>query len=297
MMDKLPNNDIAVPSHDTVPMKSAGQLLCEARVLQGLSVADVAGRIKFAPRQVEALEAGNYELLPELAFVRGFVRSYARLLHLDDAEILKALPQSTKQPAPLMNPAEVPFPTAQSARHINVLWLSAALGLAVLLGIGVLFFHDKPGNKKVVEAKLVENLNSNVQLPVASAVEVASSVARISVVEMPVVNEAKSTNEIRSTNDTKSIDLISKIKVAKNKTINEPIHLVFITDSWVDLKDKGGKTLLKQVNAAGSEQWISGSPPFSLVIGNASGVRLYYEDEEIDLKEFTEVEVARLVLE
>ena len=55
--------------------------------------------------------------------------------------------------------------------------------------------------------------------------------------------------------------------------------------------------MFKQVNGPGSEQWVDGRPPFSVVIGNASGVRLYYEGEEIELKEFTDVEVARLILE
>jgi len=44
-------------------------------------------------------------------------------------------------------------------------------------------------------------------------------------------------------------------------------------------------------------KWIDGQAPFFLVIGNASGVRLYYEGDEVELKEFTEVEVARLILE
>jgi cytoskeleton protein RodZ len=285
MMDKISNNDIAVRSPYATPNKSAGKLLNEARVLQGLSVADVAGRIKFAPRQVEALEEDNYGQLPELAFVRGFARSYARLLHLDETEILKALPQTTKQTAPLVTPTEVPFPTAQSARQINLLWLSAALGLALLLGIGIIFIKEKPENKKVVVPKPVENVSSKPLLTVVSAVEVASSV-----VETPVV-VAPSTYEPPAT------EVISKFNVTQNKSNTAPIHLVFNTESWADVKDKDGKTLLKMVNAAGSEQWVKGNPPFSLVIGNASGVRLYYEGEEVDLKEFTEVEVARLMLE
>jgi cytoskeleton protein RodZ len=285
MMDKLPNNEVAVPLSDFALTKSAGKILSDSRVLQGLSIADVAGRIKFAPRQVEALEADNYAQLPELAFVRGFVRSYARLLHLDETEILKALPQTTKQTAPLVTPAEVPFPTAQSARQINILWLSGALGLALLLAIGILFFNEKTENKKVVEAKPVENVALKVQLPVVSAVEVTSAVAETTVVAVPLSNEARAT------------EVIPKNNVAQNITRSGAIHFVFLTESWADVKDKDGKTLFKQVNAAGSEQWVSGNPPFTLVIGNASGVRLYYEGDEVDLKEFTEVEVARLMLE
>jgi cytoskeleton protein RodZ len=286
MMDKLPNNEIAVSALDVTPTKSAGKMLSEARTLQGLSVADVAGRIKFAPRQVEALETDNYEQLPELAFVRGFVRSYARLLHLDEVVILDALPQTTKQNLPLKNLAEVAFPTAQSARRINVIWLSAALGLAVLLGIGMLFFHEKPANKKVLDAKAVENTPAVMQAPVQSAVEVASSVVGVAAENNRVEHESEQVTSVKP-----------NLKVAQTESINSPIHLVFQTDAWVDIKDKNGNTLFKQVSAAGSEHWAKGLPPFSLVIGNASGVRLYYEGDEIDLKEFTDVEVARLILE
>jgi cytoskeleton protein RodZ len=62
---------------------SLGNILREAREKLGLSVADVAGQIKFAPRQIEALEAEDFKRLPEAAFLRGFVRSYAKILHLD----------------------------------------------------------------------------------------------------------------------------------------------------------------------------------------------------------------------
>lgn len=304
MMDTQPQDDAVVETvtDATFPL-SVGKTLNEARVQQGLSVADVAGRIKFAPRQVEALEADDFERLPELAFVRGFVRSYARLLHLDEAVLLNALPQSMppQQAGTQKNSAEVPFPTAQSARRMNVVWLSSALGLAVILGIGILFFHDKPANKKIatkpVEALPViqENAVSAVELagPVAAAVSSVPAVAPLNkgeLKEKPVQqNVAKEKNAQQA--------IPKEKKVAQNAKNKAPIHLVFSTDSWVDIKDKFGKTVFKQVNEPNSEQWVDGESPFSLVIGNASGVRLYYEGEEVDLKSFTNVEVARLILE
>ena len=62
---------------------SAGGALREAREKLGLSVADVSNRLKFAPRQIEALEADDFARLPEIAFVRGFMRSYAKLLQIE----------------------------------------------------------------------------------------------------------------------------------------------------------------------------------------------------------------------
>ncbi len=287
MMDTKPNAEISASVTDSLPSQSVGKLLKEARESQSLSVADVAGRIKFAPRQVEALEADDFAHLPELAFVRGFVRSYARLLHLDEMVLLNALPQTAKAAVQLRQSADVPFPTPQSARRINVIWLSAALGLAVVLAIGVFLFHEKPVNKKITDSKQIVTTTVPVQEHAASSVDIASA----SSVESATSGGTKIAPEISPATPAK------KEKIVKKDTDKSPVHFVFLTESWVDVKDRFGKTLLKQVNASGTEQWIDGQPPFSVVIGNASGVRLFYEGEEVELKEFTEVEVARLILE
>ena len=313
-----------------LPQLSVGKQLSEARIKQGLSIGDVAGRIKFAPRQVEALEADDFGRLPELAFVRGFVRSYARLLHLDEVALLNTLPQSSSQAGAQKSVPEVLFPTAQSARRINVIWLSAALGLAVILGISVLVVHEKPVPKKLaVTMPEADSAQVAMREPVASAVEIASSVVATPTVPQPVVVPAQVVAPKAApasavvavvspvASKVPSIAVVPKEKIATKSaekspvnspvkspeklpvkpSVKSPIHLVFRSESWVDIKDKFGKTVFKQVNGPGSEQWVDGRPPFSVVIGNASGVRLYYEGEEIELKEFTDVEVARLILE
>ena len=78
---------------------------------------------------------------------------------------------------------------------------------------------------------------------------------------------------------------------------NALIHLVFDDESWVEVADKDGKSLLAQLNLRGSEKRINGTPPFSLVIGNASVVRLYYQGKRIDLAPYNRAEVAHLTLE
>ena len=71
----------------------------------------------------------------------------------------------------------------------------------------------------------------------------------------------------------------------------------FERSSWVEIKDRAGKTLLSQLNPAGSEQTIEGRPPFAVIVGNAQYVRLSYEDRQIDLAPHVKVEVARFTLE
>jgi len=116
---------------------SVGNTLREAREQLGLSINDVANRIKFAPRQIESLEADDFVRLPEAAFVRGFVRSYARLLELDPERLLLALPSSHTQSSVKQDvrAVEIALPTVSSTRRYNVLLLAAGLAIALLVAI------------------------------------------------------------------------------------------------------------------------------------------------------------------
>ncbi len=75
----------ATPGKDTgIP----GKTLQSQREAMGWSVEQVADQLKLAPRQILALEAGNYAALPSPAVTRGFVRAYAKLLRIDAAPLV-----------------------------------------------------------------------------------------------------------------------------------------------------------------------------------------------------------------
>jgi cytoskeleton protein RodZ len=75
------------------------------------------------------------------------------------------------------------------------------------------------------------------------------------------------------------------------------IRLEFDGESWVEIKDKDGKTLISQLMPAGARRTVMGHPPFSVVIGNAAAVRLTYNENPVDLKPYVKIEVARLTLD
>lgn len=127
---------------------SLGTTLREARERLGLSITDVVNQTKLAPRQIEALEAEDYRNLPEMAFVRGFVRSYAKILQLDEQPLLAALPKTSAPTQPLMpDSVEAPFPDAYSPRRQNLVWLAIALLLAVLVVAFAVWHFTAPPTK------------------------------------------------------------------------------------------------------------------------------------------------------
>lgn len=75
---------------ETVDARTSLALWLRAgRAHRGMSLDDVAKVTKIQPRILERLEAGKLEGLPAEVFVRGFVRSFARCVGLDEGEALR----------------------------------------------------------------------------------------------------------------------------------------------------------------------------------------------------------------
>lgn len=275
---------------DTVKL-DVGGVLREARESMGMSVEDVAGRLKFAPRQIVALENGNFEQLPEMAFVRGFVRSYAKLMQLDAAPLLDALPGVPAQSIlPERKSREDFIPNVSSARNQNILWLAGALVVALVIGITVWQHDGGPVEPKhAADAKTGDAVASAV-----TAVSIPSEAPASAVPDIAPKNAASTAASV----DKKVADpKVAAQKAARKHVANAMLKLAFDEDSWVEVKDGEGKILLSYMGLSGSEQGVNGTPPFAVTIGNAKGVRLFYKGAPVDLAPHTEVDVAHLKLE
>jgi len=121
MKEETSANVAAMVNEIIEPTMSVGRTLREARERLGLSLDEVSNRIKFSQKQIEALESDDFKSLPESAFLRGFIRSYARLLELDAAALLAMVGGGneavvTPMSAQLLNE---PFPIIQSSPNKN----------------------------------------------------------------------------------------------------------------------------------------------------------------------------------
>ena len=75
-------------------LEAVGKRLASVRREQQREVAAVATGLHLRPEIVEALEAGDESALPAMTFVRGYIKAYARLLGLDEQDVLAALPSN-----------------------------------------------------------------------------------------------------------------------------------------------------------------------------------------------------------
>lgn len=75
-------------------MESIGDFFKQVRETKGLTLDDVASKTRIHPEFLMALEEGNYARLPDQVFAKGFVRSYARSLGLDEEDAMRRFAES-----------------------------------------------------------------------------------------------------------------------------------------------------------------------------------------------------------
>ncbi|MCB5362936.1 helix-turn-helix domain-containing protein [Pusillimonas sp. CC-YST705] len=109
----MKQDDTLASSSAPAAPQGLGPTLRSLRESKSLSVAAVSARLKFSPRQIEALEAENWQALPKGLPLRGLVKNYARLLETD-AEALAVLLDASTQQGHLSHQTLASSPAARS---------------------------------------------------------------------------------------------------------------------------------------------------------------------------------------
>jgi len=314
------------PDHAT-----PGRTLAAARTERGLSVSEVAQRLKFSMRHIEALEADRYDALPGGPYVRGMVRTYAKLLGVEPAPLLEALPQPADSGEVAMQPRDmsVPFPQDPRSGSRVYLLLSMLIIVAVVVVLAEWFLRTQresaPREPAVESSAMTETPPAAVlsaSAESATAPTQSDAEAREPAPQPPAVDSAAlpppavTAQSPPRTAPAPPAETMPQSKlsaaaqaqpeVSAPKPAPPPgplpagksrLTFSFEVESWVEITDGKGDVILSAINPAGSEKVVVGTAPLSLVIGNASGVRLTYNGEPVTLKPHRTSDVARLTLE
>ena len=234
-----------------------GRHLRQAREARGLSVADIARTLKFSERQINALEGDDYQLLSGSTFIRGFIRSYARVLKADPEPLLAMLeagapPAAVEVVAPINMGDAVPQAFVKRyARQGGIVF-----GTLAALVAGYLWWSG---------------FSEEEQIP-------------------PVAPPTKEVSAV-------SLETNSPPPVLVSSVTDDQLVVDFDDKSWIEIKDAAGKVVLTGEYPGGFHQGLSGTAPFQVWIGNAPAVRMKRGDRPIDLVPSTKEGVARLTVE
>lgn len=277
-----------------------GALLRQAREARGESLGEVAQALKLSLRQLEALENGHHDALPGPAFVRGFLRNYARHVGVDPGVVLAGLDgNSTAVDLTPLSNAKGEMPVGRSPRF-NLVPAAAVAGvlLLVMLAGGYFGWFETPPASESVPAAVEPFLPPEEESNSGEADETATET-----VEAPPADQAAAAQEPAAASPESAAES-SAAAAAPEPAPAAPeggpadgLRFSFSADSWIEVRDASGAIIYSGLGTAGNTRNVQGRPPFALVIGNARSVRLEYQGREVDLAPHTKVSVARLTVQ
>jgi cytoskeleton protein RodZ len=240
-----------------------------------LSTADVAQRLRMNVKQIEALEAQRWQEFPSPAILRGFLRSYAKLLNLNVEPLMSACSPANPESVGLgyASTVSVPLPGRRlNQKIINRAFFLSFIAVALVAFIFALWTHWR-------------------NIAQWSQARITSTQASAKTVEVPVALPVPQNPLPPSGASTPTAPLAVEQNFSS-------LSLTFSGDSWVEILEGDNTVLARGLQAAGTELNLQGkSPPYRLLIGNAKEVVLKYQGNKIDLSPYIGDKVARLRLE
>jgi len=310
MSEQVNTPDFVAAETVTFTGVPVGEQLRSAREARGLDLLDIAQTLKLGPRQVEALEGGDWKGLPGNTFIRGFVRNYARLMQMDSAPLMAQLDMVLEKPVNSLAvsdspPAEMPHSGSAVSQRSKLVVLMGGL-FVVLAALAYFLMAGNLSSLRESTQSLLDSLaRKEIQEPVSVAPVPAteplfppgSTPQQIMNPQVlaPVEPSAAKTPELPVSNP--DVKEPAPAPVAAPVAAAPQMRFLFDKDSWLEVRDRDNKVVFSQKLTAGTEQTLSGQGPLSVKIGYAPGVRVFWHGEPVDLAPHTRGDVARLVLE
>ncbi|MDP4527920.1 DUF4115 domain-containing protein [Alkalimonas delamerensis] len=272
----------------------AGELLKSARKEKGWSQKEVASQLNLRMALIESMEADQYEanLLP--TFIRGYLRSYARLLKIPEQQVLAAYEQhhgnQTIEPRTMHSFSNRTEKEATESRFVLLTYLVGAL----LLGLLLLWWwqthwltDDSAGSTTETaisstlpaEAVMDTDAESDEMEP-----EIAATAAALPV---QVPSALTALLEVTEANNE------AEVTAAEPTADVHQLRMAFSEDCWIDVLDADGSRVAFGTKVAGYQLQVHGRPPFTLTLGNPSAVAIELDGEPVDMSGFRPGRVAK----
>ena len=276
---------------------SPGARLRAARERMGLDIGAVAGSLHLERHIVLALEEDRRDALPALAYVRGYVRAYARLVGIDADQLAAMADASAIDAPPRMAVLPPPKPSLvdRTQRHLG--WVFGGIVAVVLVATAGVLWTVAPSFdwslpwQSGVEAELEPTVAApNTEAPVSPSEAAVSPPG--------AAPETLSIDPIDSTMEAAGGPAAQNEEpaAAAAETIQDRLVFRFDEDSWVEVRDRDKQLIHGALGQAGDTLAVRGEAPFDILIGYTPGVRLTFNGDVVALAPHTRETVARLVV-
>ena len=270
-----------------------GESLRKAREEASYSIAYIASQTHLHEDIIHALEQEQFEQLPGEVFMRGYIRTYTKLLGLE-AQPLIDLYENTK-PDEIERTTTVIQPKKRRSAGVDpiVIWSTVTVA-TILIGLLITWWTHRDAEAPVQLASATEQFevavepnqnNSNAKNESESghqvglgdiSPEIDSSLQVPSVVSTPQQTE----NETTTSNQIQAVMIEAPLSGGNVDKVR--IIVRYKEESWTEIFDARKRRLLHGLIQPGAVRIISGQAPFNVFLGNSPGVELEINGKPFD---------------
>ncbi|AOV13462.1 MULTISPECIES: cytoskeleton protein RodZ [Klebsiella] len=312
-------------TQDHQEANTTGARLRNAREQLGLSQQAVAERLCLKVSTVRDIEDDKAPADLASTFLRGYIRSYARLVHIPEEELL---PMMAKQ-APIRAAKVAPMQSFSLGKRRKKRdgWLMSFtwLVLFVVIGLsGAWWWQDHKAQQDEIStmadqssAELNAGDSNSQSIPLdnqsansapdtaANSAPVETSPAPAASTPAPAPAPAENNAVVAPSQanvDTAAAPATSPLptdqaNVTTAAASAQDLVLNFTADCWLEVSDATGKKLFSGLQRKGGNLNLSGQAPYKLKIGAPAAVQIQYLGKPVDLSRFIRTnQVARLTL-
>ncbi len=263
-----------------------GEILRRRREARGLTRAEVAEALRLSERVVEAIEGEDAGRLPAPAFVRGYLRAYARLVGADEEAVLAAYRAAGEPGAspetPRLEPIEIHRGWGRWLR-----WGTAgAVGVLAALVLAWWRGGAPPEGPPPAPPPTAEEAAAPVTEPSAAAPEPerlpAEGAGAAPAAARPREGAGPAGPPPRPAAAPTPRETPPE-RAAPVGAAEAELELRLRGTSWVEVRDAAGRRLVYDLLRPGTVRRVRGRAPFRLVLGEPTAVEVRLDGEALPL--------------
>jgi len=266
-----------------------GKTLRRAREALNLQIEQAARQLHLDVRLLIALESDDFAALPGTAYAYGYLRSYAKLLKIPEKDILQQFMDISQNDANALVPNHMTFADNNKAASFSFAQLILiVVFLLLVLGVVAWFLMGD-----IVEAP-TKNVSANkIEEQVASLPVEAPKNETPKLIEKKAETITPKAESIKQ----KETALPDSVEVKHVESVSTPksvrmLRLTYEKDSWTEVRDVHGETLIYRMVHAGEKLTLEGQPPYTILLGFAPGVTVTYKNSIFDTKPYRRNDIA-----
>ncbi len=302
-----------------------GDAFVSAREQMGLSQREVAEELKLAWKTIESLESEDFESLPPYVFVRGYVKSYSKLVGIDADEMASKLVsfyQGIEREARVneqdkTNGFRSP---ASSLNPTSLLTGFALVVITVVLFVAYTTWIDQSQIPSEISISEDNQINEESFNSVSTKEEIGLGASNLGsdrdeddsykqesrdlendasgeiLDEAPQLSSAEgSIREVGASEIDESLEVLSPDGddfELLGEGGDDELEIQFNDDCWFEISDTQQNLLAADLGRSGDSRFYRGTAPFRIKLGFAPGVIIRFNGNNVELAPYTRNNIA-----